>query len=608
ISPKTAHVIRDGREITIPAEEVMRGDVFVVRPGESIPVDGVVTDGRSAVNESALTGESIPVDKSKGDSVSAATINQAGFITCEAVRVGEDTTLSQIIKMMSEAAATKAPIAKTADRVSGIFVPAVIGIAIVTLAVWLVLGQSAGYALSRAISVLVISCPCALGLATPVAIMVGSGVGARHGILYKTAASLEETGRIKTVVLDKTGTVTKGEPTVTDIIPAEGFTVDGLLKLAASLEAKSEHPLARAVMLAADAKGIAAADAGDFTALVGNGLSGMVSGARIEGGSMKYMAGRTDVPAGLKARAKELAASGKTPMLFSKEGRAAGIIAVSDVIKEDSPGAVSALKSMGVRVVMLTGDNELTAAAIGREAGVSEIIAGVLPDGKAHEIRRLKEDGKTAMVGDGINDAPALIEADVGLAIGAGADIALDAADVVLMKSSLSDAAAAIALSRAALRTIHQNLFWAFIYNVIGIPIAAGALSGFGIHLNPMIAAAAMSLSSFCVVSNALRLNLFKPYAGIADAKAKSAQSEPKTAAADIAKPETRRMTINIDGMMCEHCERRVERALMSVDGVISAKANHEADRAVIEFEAEPDRKLLKQAVEEEDYAVLSFE
>ncbi|MBQ4248755.1 MAG: heavy metal translocating P-type ATPase, partial [Clostridia bacterium] len=379
ISPKTAHVIRDGREITIPAEEVMRGDVFVVRPGESIPVDGVVRDGRSAVNESALTGESIPVDKSKGDSVSAATINQAGFITCEAMRVGEDTTLSQIIKMMSEAAATKAPIAKTADRVSGIFVPAVIGIAIVTLAVWLVLGQSAGYALSRAISVLVISCPCALGLATPVAIMVGSGVGARHGILYKTAASLEETGRIKTVVLDKTGTVTKGEPTVTDIIPAEGFTEDGLLKLAASLEAKSEHPLARAVMLAADAKGIAAADAGDFTALVGNGLSGMVSGARIEGGSMKYMAERIDVPAMLKARAEELAASGKTPMLFSKEGRAAGIIAVSDVIKEDSPGAVSALKSMGVRVVMLTGDNELTAAAIGREAGVSEIIAGVLP-------------------------------------------------------------------------------------------------------------------------------------------------------------------------------------------------------------------------------------
>ncbi|MBR2742332.1 MAG: heavy metal translocating P-type ATPase [Clostridia bacterium] len=612
IAPKTANVIRDGTEVTIPAEQVRAGDIFVVRPGESIPADGIVIDGQSAVNEAALTGESIPVDKMKGDSVSAAAINQSGFIKCEATRVGRDTTLSRIIEMMSEAAATKAPIAKTADRVSGIFVPAVIGVALVTLVIWLLVGQNAGYALARAISVLVISCPCALGLATPVAIMVASGAGAKCGILFKTAESLEETGRVKTVALDKTGTITRGEPVVTDMIPAEGCTKEELLSLAASLEAKSEHPLSKAVMNEARAKNASVRDVRDFRVLQGNGLSAELDGARIAGGSQKFMNDTAEVPEALIRRARELSSDGKTPMLFSRNGAAIGIIAVADTVKDDSQRAVSELKNMGIRVVMLTGDNELTAKAIGAAAGVDEVTAGVLPDGKAQKIRSLKESGKVAMVGDGINDAPALAEADVGIAIGAGADIAADAADVVLMKSTLTDAAAAIRLSRAALRNIHENLFWAFIYNVIGIPIAAGALASFGITLNPMIAAAAMSLSSFCVVSNALRLNLFDPYR-IKGAPAAPCKTENGGAASLPSPevggaPETRRMVLKIDGMMCEHCERRVKRALLGVSGVVSAEADHEKDIAVIEYEGEIDPDALKSAVEEEDYAVLSME
>ena len=613
IAPKTANVIRDGREVLIPAEQVRAGDIFVVRPGESIPADGVVADGQSAVNEAALTGESIPVDKMKGDSVSAATINQSGFITCEAVRVGQDTTLSQIIKMMSEAAATKAPIAKTADKASGIFVPAVIGIALVTLVVWLLVGQSAGYALERAISVLVISCPCALGLATPVAIMVGSGVGAKNGILYKTAVSLEEAGRVKTVVLDKTGTVTRGEPVVTDMIPAGGFTKETLLSLAAALEVKSEHPLAKAIMREANEKNAAMPEVSEFEALVGNGLAACLDGARIAGGSLKYMNETVRVPKGLKERADALASEGKTPMLFSKDGAAVGIIAVADVVKDDSRMAVQELKSMGIRVVMLTGDNELTARAIGNEIGVDEVIAGVLPDGKADTIRRLKESGKVAMVGDGINDAPALTEADVGIAIGAGADIAADAADIVLMKNSLMDAAEAVRLSRAALRNIRENLFWAFIYNVIGIPVAAGAfIAAFGIGLDPMFAAAAMSLSSFCVVSNALRLNLFKPYraqSGDDTVHTKKTADDSETHP-DIPEEKrsssVKRMALTVDGMMCEHCEKRVVRALLGVDGVISAEADHKNDIARIEYEGEIDKDALRRAVEEEDYEVLS--
>ena len=511
LAPQTATLVRGGQEIAVPIAQVRRGDVFVVRPGESIPVDGVVLEGESAVNESALTGESIPVDKAVGDSVSAATTNQSGFLRCEATRVGEDTTLSQIIRMVSDAAATKAPIAKVADRVSGVFVPTVIALAILTTAVWLLCGQSIGFALARGISVLVISCPCALGLATPVAIMVGNGLGAKNGILFKTAVSLEETGKTEIVALDKTGTITQGEPRVTDVLPAEGMTQGALLSLAAALEQRSEHPLARAVMMRAEEDGLTTAPVGDFRALPGNGLTATLSGEALLGGSLSFVSSQVDVPRSIRQKAEALAEEGKTPLLFAQAGRLAGVIAVADVIKADSPAAIAALRNMGIRVVMLTGDNEKTARAIGRLAGVDEVIAGVLPEGKESVIRRLQAQGKVAMVGDGINDAPALTRADIGIAIGAGTDVAIDAADVVLMKSRLSDVPAAIRLSRATLRNIHENLFWAFFYNVIGIPLAAGVwIPLFGWTLNPMFGAAAMSLSSFCVVSNALRLNLFK--------------------------------------------------------------------------------------------------
>jgi len=526
LAPKTAVVIRNGQETTIPVEQVHKGDIFVVRPGENIPVDGVVLEGTSAVNESALTGESIPVDKAAGDMVSAATVNQSGFIRCEASRVGEDTTLSQIIKMVSDAAATKAPIAKIADRVSGIFVPAVITIAVITTIVWLLTGQTFGYALARGISVLVISCPCALGLATPVAIMVGNGMGAKNGILFKTAVSLEETGKVQIVALDKTGTITSGQPEVTDILPAEGFSEEQLLTLAFSLEQKSEHPLAKAVLKKAEERKLHAYEISDFQALPGNGLSGIMNSQTLMGGSMKFISSRVSVPDSLKQQAEHLAEQGKTPLLFASDNKLAGIIAVADVIKEDSPQAVKELQNMGIQVVMLTGDNEKTARAIGKQAGVDEVIAGVLPDGKESVIRSLKEQGKVAMVGDGINDAPALTRADIGIAIGAGTDIAIDAADIVLMKSRLSDVPAAIRLSRATLRNIHENLFWAFFYNVIGIPLAAGVwIPIFGWTLNPMFGAAAMSLSSFCVVTNALRLNLFKVHDASRDKKIKQAVS-----------------------------------------------------------------------------------
>ena len=601
LAPQTATLVRGGQEIAVPIAQVQRGDVFVVRPGESIPVDGVVLEGESAVNESALTGESIPVDKAVGDSVSAATTNQSGFLRCEATRVGEDTTLSQIIKMVSDAAATKAPIAKVADRVSGVFVPTVIALAILTTAVWLLCGQSIGFALARGISVLVISCPCALGLATPVAIMVGNGLGAKNGILFKTAVSLEETGKTEIVALDKTGTITQGEPRVTDVLPAEGMTQGALLSLAAALEQRSEHPLARAVMMRAEEDGLTAAPVGDFRALPGNGLTATLSGETLLGGSLSFVSSQVDVPRSIRQKAEALAEEGKTPLLFAQAGRLAGVIAVADVIKADSPAAIAALRNMGIRVVMLTGDNEKTARAIGRLAGVDEVIAGVLPEGKESVIRRLQAQGKVAMVGDGINDAPALTRADIGVAIGAGTDIAIDAADVVLMKSRLSDVPAAIRLSRATLRNIHENLFWAFFYNVIGIPLAAGVwIPLFGWTLNPMFGAAAMSLSSFCVVSNALRLNLFKLHDAGKDKKINRHSKH---------KEETTMVkTMKIEGMMCGHCEAAVKKALEAIDGVASAEVSHTDGTAVVTLSKPVENAALRKAVEDKDYTVTDIE
>ena len=601
LAPQTATLVRGGQELSVPIAQVRRGDVFVVRPGESIPVDGVVLEGESAVNESALTGESIPVDKAVGDSVSAATTNQSGFLRCEATRVGEDTTLSQIIRMVSDAAATKAPIAKVADRVSGVFVPTVIALAILTTAVWLLCGQSIGFALARGISVLVISCPCALGLATPVAIMVGNGLGAKNGILFKTAVSLEETGKTEIVALDKTGTITQGEPRVTDVLPAEGMTQGALLSLAAALEQRSEHPLARAVMMRAEEDGLTAAPVGDFRALPGNGLTATLSGETLLGGSLSFVSSQVDVPRSIRQKAEALAEEGKTPLLFAQAGRLAGVIAVADVIKADSPAAIAALRNMGIRVVMLTGDNEKTARAIGRLAGVDEVIAGVLPEGKESVIRRLQAQGKVAMVGDGINDAPALTRADIGIAIGAGTDVAIDAADVVLMKSRLSDVPAAIRLSRATLRNIHENLFWAFFYNVIGIPLAAGVwIPLFGWTLNPMFGAAAMSLSSFCVVSNALRLNLFKLHDAGKDKKINRHSKH---------KEETTMVkTMKIEGMMCGHCEAAVKKALEAIDGVASAEVSHTDGTAVVTLSKPVENAALRKAVEDKDYTVTDIE
>ena len=651
LAPKTAVIIRDGVETKVPIDEVKKGNVFVVRPGENIPVDGVVLEGTSAVNEAALTGESIPVDKAQGDPVSAATVNQSGYLRCEATRVGEDTSLSQIIRMVSDAAATKAPIAKIADRVSGVFVPAVITIAVVTTIIWLLAGQTFGFALARGISVLVISCPCALGLATPVAIIVGNGMGAKNGILFKTAVSLEETGKMDIVALDKTGTITSGEPRVTDVIPSGGVTEKELVSLALSLEKKSEHPLAKAVLLYAKEQQIDAPEAADFQALPGNGLSGTLDGASLAGGSFSYISGHTTVSAQEQASFERLASEGKTPLCFMKNGRLAGMIAVADVIKEDSPQAVKELQNMGIRVVMLTGDNERTARAIGAQAGVDEVIAGVLPDGKESVIRSLKEQGKVAMVGDGINDAPALTRADIGIAIGAGTDIAIDAADVVLMKSRLSDVPAAIRLSRATLRNIHENLFWAFFYNVVGIPLAAGLWYPiFGWKLNPMFGAAAMSLSSFCVVTNALRLNLFKMHDASKDhpmrkraekAANKGGEKAENAGAVRVGAEDTRSIgqtangnetvskemqksenqknninmegitmtkTMNIEGMMCGHCEARVKKALEALAGVESAEVSHEKGPAVVSMSADVADDTLKEAVEAQDYKVDSIQ
>ena len=651
LAPKTAVIIWDGVEKKVPIEGVKKGDVFVVRPGENIPVDGVVLEGASAVNEAALTGESIPVDKAQGDPVSAATVNQSGYLRCEATRVGEDTSLSQIIRMVSDAAATKAPIAKIADRVSGVFVPAVITIAVVTTIIWLLAGQTFGFALARGISVLVISCPCALGLATPVAIMVGNGMGAKNGILFKTAVSLEETGKMDIVALDKTGTITSGEPRVTDVIPSGGVTEKELVSLALSLEKKSEHPLAKAVLLYAKEQQVDAPEAADFQALPGNGLSGTLNGASLAGGSFSYISGHTTVSAQEQASFERLASEGKTPLCFMKNGRLAGMIAVADVIKEDSPQAVKELQNMGIRVVMLTGDNERTARAIGAQAGVDEVIAGVLPDGKESVIRSLKEQGKVAMVGDGINDAPALTRADIGIAIGAGTDIAIDAADVVLMKSRLSDVPAAIRLSRATLRNIHENLFWAFFYNVVGIPLAAGLWYPiFGWKLNPMFGAAAMSLSSFCVVTNALRLNLFKMHDASKDhpmrkraekAASKGGEKAENAGAVRMGAEDTRSIgqtangnetvskemqksenqknninmegitmtkTMNIEGMMCGHCEARVKKALEALAGVESAEVSREKGTAVVSMSADVADDTLKEAVEAQDYKVDSIQ
>ena len=651
LAPKTAVIIRDGVETKVPIDEVKKGNVFVVRPGENIPVDGVVLEGTSAVNEAALTGESIPVDKAQGDPVSAATVNQSGYLRCEATRVGEDTSLSQIIRMVSDAAATKAPIAKIADRVSGVFVPAVITIAVVTTIIWLLAGQTFGFALARGISVLVISCPCALGLATPVAIIVGNGMGAKNGILFKTAVSLEETGKMDIVALDKTGTITSGEPRVTDVIPSGGVTEKELVSLALSLEKKSEHPLAKAVLLYAKEQQIDAPEAADFQALPGNGLSGTLEGASLAGGSFSYISGHTTVSAQEQASFERLASEGKTPLCFMKNGRLAGMIAVADVIKEDSPQAVKELQNMGIRVVMLTGDNERTARAIGAQAGVDEVIAGVLPDGKESVIRSLKEQGKVAMVGDGINDAPALTRADIGIAIGAGTDIAIDAADVVLMKSRLSDVPASIRLSRATLRNIHENLFWAFFYNVVGIPLAAGLWYPiFGWKLNPMFGAAAMSLSSFCVVTNALRLNLFKMHDASKDhpmrkraekAANKGGEKAENAGAVRVGAEDTRSIgqtangnetvskemqksenqknhinmegitmtkTMNIEGMMCGHCEARVKKALEALAGVESAEVSHEKGTAVVSMSADVADDTLKEAVEAQDYKVDSIQ
>ena len=603
LAPKTATVVRDGQEVTVPVEQVQRDDVFVVRPGESIPVDGVVLEGTSAVNESALTGESVPADKTPGDAVSAATVNQSGFLRCRATRVGEDTTLSQIIQMVSDAAATKAPIAKIADKVSGVFVPAVIGIALVTTIVWLLIGKPVGYALARGISVLVISCPCALGLATPVAIMVGSGLGAKNGILFKTAASLEETGRIEIVALDKTGTITSGEPKVTDILPAEGVSAEELLRLANTLERKSEHPLAKAILEYAKEQNVSAEEVADFQALPGNGLTARLDGKALCGGNDTFIGTTAPVSAEMKAQAAALAEAGKTPLWFSYDGRLLGVVAVADVIKEDSPQAVRELQNMGIRVVMITGDNERTAKAIGAQAGVDQVIAGVLPDGKEREIRKLKTEGKVAMVGDGINDAPALTRADIGVAIGAGTDVAIDAADVVLMKSRLSDVPAAIRLSRATLRNIHENLFWAFCYNTIGSPLAAGEFIPLGLTLNPMFGAAAMSLSSFCVVSNALRLNLFK----LRDARHDHKHVKHSKKHEEKEKNEMEK-TLKITGMMCGHCEARVKKALEAVEGVAEAKVSHESGTAVVTLNVPVEDAVLKKAVEDQDYKVTAID
>ena len=620
LAPKTATLVRDGAEVTVAIADVQKGDVFVVRPGENIPVDGVVLEGTSAVNESALTGESIPVDKAVGDKVSAATTNQSGFLRCEATRVGEDTTLAQIIKMVSDAAATKAPIAKIADTVSGFFVPAVISIAVVTTIVWLLLGHELGYALARGISVLVISCPCALGLATPVAIMVGNGLGAKNGILFKTAASLEAAGRTQIVALDKTGTITEGAPRVTDLLPAEGVTETELLTLAAALESRSEHPLAKAVLADAEAKAITPPEVTDFAALPGNGLAAKLDGMDIYAGNAAFIQTKLTLPAALAQQAEKLASEGKTPLFFGGAGRLLGVIAVADTIKEDSPEAIRQLQNMGIRVVMLTGDNQRTADAIGRQAGVDEVIAGVLPDGKEAVIRQLQASGKVAMVGDGINDAPALTRADTGIAIGAGTDVAIDAADVVLMNSKLSDVPAAIRLSRATLRNIHENLFWAFIYNIIGIPLAAGLFIPFGLTLNPMFGAAAMSLSSFCVVSNALRLNLFDLHSTRHDHKTASPAAAPVQSAAennkksDVEAPEvktednTMKKTLKVEGMMCGHCEARVKKALEALPEVDEAVVSHEAGTAIVTLNAEVADDVLKNAVDAQDYKVTGIQ
>ena len=620
LAPKTATLLRDGTEVTVPIEQVQKEDIFVVRPGENIPVDGIVLEGSSAVNESALTGESIPVDKAAGDRVSAATTNQSGFLRCEATRVGEDTTLSQIIKMVSDAAATKAPIAKIADTVSGYFVPAVISIAVLTTIVWLLLGRELGYALARGISVLVISCPCALGLATPVAIMVGNGLGAKNGILFKTAASLEATGRTQIVALDKTGTITEGAPRVTDLLPAEGVSETELLTLAAALESRSEHPLAKAVLADSEAKAITPPEVTDFAALPGNGLAAKLDGVDIFGGSASFIQSKLPLPAALTQQAEQLAAEGKTPLFFGGAGRLLGVIAVADTIKADSPEAIRQLQNMGIRVVMLTGDNQRTADAIGRQAGVDEVIAGVLPDGKEAVIRQLQSSGKVAMVGDGINDAPALTRADTGIAIGAGTDVAIDAADVVLMNSRLSDVPAAIRLSRAALRNIHENLFWAFIYNIIGIPLAAGLFIPFGLTLNPMFGAAAMSLSSFCVVSNALRLNLFDLHSTKHDHKKASPAAVSAQPAAENNTPsdteapdgkmedDPMKKTLNVEGMMCCHCEARVKKALEAIPGVSEAVASHTDGTAVVTLTEDVADDVLKNAVEAQDYKVTGIQ
>ena len=595
LAPQTATLLVDGQERTVPIGDVKQGDLFVVRPGENIPVDGVVLEGHSAVNESALTGESIPVDKAEGDAVSAATVNQSGFLRCQATRVGEDTTLSQIIRMVSDAAATKAPIAKVADRVSGVFVPVVIAIALIATAVWLATGADFGYALARGISVLVISCPCALGLATPVAIMVGNGKGAKNGILFKTAVSLEEAGKVRVVALDKTGTITTGQPRVTDVLPAPGVTDEQLIAAAYALEQKSEHPLAHAVVERAQNLGLKAQEVSDFAALPGNGLTAVLDGEALSGGSLAFISGRTEVSGDMRAQADHLSGEGKTPLLFSRGGRLLGMIAVADAIKPESPQAVRELQNMGIRVVMLTGDNQRTAEAIGRQAGVDQVIAGVLPDGKESVIRSLQSQGKVAMVGDGINDAPALTRADIGIAIGAGTDVAIDAADVVLMNSHLTDVPAAIRLSRATLRNIHENLFWAFIYNIIGIPLAAGVfIPLLGWQLNPMFGAAAMSLSSFCVVSNALRLNLFDPHSARKDHKIKFAKE-----------PKTMQKTLKIEGMMCTHCSGRVKKALEELPGVVSAEVSHENGTAVVTMSTPVDDATLKKAVEDQGYQVV---
>ena len=617
LAPKTAVIERKGQEVTVPIEQVKKGDIFIVRPGENVPVDGVIIEGSSALNEAALTGESIPVDKKAGDAVSAATLNQSGFIRCEATRVGQDTTLSQIIQMVSDAAATKAPIAKIADKVSGVFVPAVITIAVLTMIVWLLAGESVGFALARGISVLVISCPCALGLATPVAIMVGNGMGARNGILFKTAVSLEETGKIQIVALDKTGTITNGEPVVTDMVPADGVTKEALIDLAASLEKRSEHPLAKAILKYADEQKMSLEEVSEFEALPGNGLTALRNGRKLAGGNYTFIKTQTVVPEKFVKQSEQLAEQGKTPMFFTEDGKLAGIIAVADTMKEDSRQAVGELQNMGIRVVMLTGDNERTARAIGAQAGVDDVIAGVLPEGKESVIRKLQKYGKVAMVGDGINDAPALTRADMGIAIGAGTDVAIDAADVVLMKSRLSDVSAAVRLSRATLRNIHENLFWAFFYNVIGIPLAAGVwIHVFGWTLNPMFGAAAMSLSSFCVVTNALRLNLFNMHDTKRDKKLKNQviieeavdnSKQDNNNNQNNKEMQTMKKTMKIEGMMCGHCEATVKKALEGLEGVASAEVSHEAGTAVVELSADVADDILKKTVEDRDYKVTAI-